>query len=54
MNSSLLGLEFLSGFHPHFSVLQNTIREIEFSCFAEFFVRIFKPKKSIVFFTIRQ
>jgi hypothetical protein len=56
VNSSLLRVEFLSGFYLHFSFLQNTVfmNRLEFSCFVDFFCKDFKPEKSMVFFNIRQ
>jgi hypothetical protein len=46
INSSRRRLMFLSGFYPHFSVLQNaTHEELEFSCFADFFERTFKTRE---------
>jgi hypothetical protein len=51
INSSFLRLEFLSGFLPHFSVLQNAIREkIRVFLFHRFFVRIFKTREENGFF----
>jgi hypothetical protein len=58
IHSSLLRLEFLSGFPPHFSVLQNAIHEYtnrhEFSCFVNFLPGFLKPEKSMAFLKIRQ
>jgi hypothetical protein len=51
MNSSLLGLEFFSGFYPRFSFLQNAIfrYRLEYSRFADFFVRILKTRQKYGF-----
>jgi hypothetical protein len=43
IKSSLLRLEYCLVFYPNFSVLQDAIQEkLKFSCFADFFVCIFK------------
>jgi hypothetical protein len=56
INSSLLRLEFLFGFLPSFSVLQNAFqKQARIFLFRGFFVWIFlKPEKRMVFFKILQ
>ncbi len=51
INSSLLGLEFMSGFLPAFfhSKKMLFMNRLEFSCFAGFFVRIFQTRKEYCF-----
>ncbi len=55
INSSLLRLEFLSGFLPSFIRFTTAIHaRLKFSCFADFLKGFLKPEKSTVFFEIRQ
>jgi hypothetical protein len=54
INSSLLRLKILSGFYPHFSVLQNAIHEhVRVFLFRGFCVRIFKTREECGFLLIR-
>ncbi len=57
INSSLVRLEFLSGFLPsffHSTKCTLFMSRLEFSCFANFFYGFVKPEKSMVLFKIRQ
>jgi hypothetical protein len=50
INSILLRLEFLSGFPSSFSVLKMLFTiKLKFSCFADFFVWIFKTREEYGF-----
>jgi hypothetical protein len=55
INSSLLRLEFMSDRLPSFftfykTLFMNRLEESRFSCFADFFVRIFKTREEYNFF----
>jgi hypothetical protein len=50
INSSLLSLEFLSGFLPSFSFYKMLfMNRLDFSSFADLFVRIFKTREKYGF-----